>query len=116
MSLMIKDPIWKHRKTKDDTTTDPDFDFDAWLKKHIPVADKDVPKWVAEVKKEYGKADTKFSCVGYCFGAPYICDQLAQNGVCAAGAFAHPAFLKESHFYDLTSMYVRPYHRQNADE
>lgn len=37
----------------------------------------------------------------YCFGAPYVCDQLADGGVCTAGAFAHPAFLKETHFRNL---------------
>ena len=26
-----------------------------------------VPKWVKEVKEKYGKADTKFACVGYVF-------------------------------------------------
>jgi len=31
----------------------------------------------------------------------YVCDQLSASGICAAGAFAHPAFLKESHFYNL---------------
>jgi hypothetical protein len=39
----------------------------------------------------------------YCFGAPYVCDQLAEGGICTAGAFAHPAFLKESHFANLKS-------------
>jgi dienelactone hydrolase len=41
----------------------------------------------------------------YCFGAPYVCRELAEGGNCAAGAFAHPAFLKESHFRSLTSSY-----------
>lgn len=27
-------------------------------------SDEAVPKWVAEVKAMYGKADTKFACVG----------------------------------------------------
>ena len=36
----------------------------------------------------------------YCFGAPYVCDALA-NGTVTAGAFAHPAFLKEHHFSNL---------------
>jgi hypothetical protein len=38
----------------------------------------------------------------YCFGAPYVCDELAGDGV-AAGAFGHPAFLKEHHFMNLKS-------------
>ena len=37
----------------------------------------------------------------YCYGAPYVCDELSSSGICTAGAFAHPAFLKESHFYNL---------------
>ncbi len=39
----------------------------------------------------------------YCFGAPYVCNELAGK-TCAAGAFAHPAFLKEHHFRQLKSM------------
>lgn len=38
----------------------------------------------------------------YCFGAPYVCDELAGETV-TAGAFAHPAFLKEHHFFNLKS-------------
>lgn len=45
---------------------------------------------------------TKFACVGYCFGAPYVCDELAKHTV-TAGAFAHPAFLKEHHFANINS-------------
>lgn len=37
------------------------------------------------------------------YGAPYVCDQLSDKGICSAGAFAHPAFLKEHHFENLKS-------------
>ena len=37
------------------------------------------------------------------YGAPYVCDQLSEKGICSAGAFAHPAFLKEHHFENLKS-------------
>jgi len=42
----------------------------------------------------------------YCFGAPYVCDALSPSSsggepICVAGAFAHPAFLKEEHFRKL---------------
>jgi len=94
------DPVWKHRKDKNDTTTDPGFDHKAWMAKHMAFADEIVPKWVKEVKGKYGKAETKYACVGYCFGAPYVCDELAGDTV-TAGAFAHPAFLKEHHFFNL---------------
>lgn len=41
-------------------------------------------------------------CLRYCFGAPYVCNELAGN-TCSAGAFAHPAFLKEHHFRQIKS-------------
>ena len=65
--------------------------------------------WVLAVTKRYKDSqtyrdsETKFVCVGYCFGAPYVCDELAKQTV-VAGAFAHPAFLKEHHFEKLESM------------
>ena len=80
----------------------PDFDYEAWKRKHIAFADEMVPKWVEAVKQQYGSAKTKYGCVGYCFGAPYVCNELAGNTV-TAGAFAHPAFLKEEHFYNIKS-------------
>ncbi|KAH9826986.1 Dienelactone hydrolase family [Teratosphaeria destructans] len=89
------DPITKYNRQS------PDFDFDHWLKEKMAFSDPAVPKWIDEVKSKYGGPGTKFACVGYCYGAPYVCDQLAAGGSCTAGAFAHPAFLKESHFYNL---------------
>lgn len=35
--------------------------------------------------------------MGYCFGAPYVCNLLGTDAV-SAGAFAHPTLLKEEHF------------------
>ncbi|KAG9511763.1 dienelactone hydrolase, partial [Aureobasidium melanogenum] len=93
------DPVWKHRKNRHDNT-DPDFDYEAWKKKHTAFADVAVPKWVKAVQEGYGKESTKYACVGYCFGAPYVCDELAGDTV-TVGAFAHPAFLKEHHFTNL---------------
>ncbi|KAM6529042.1 hypothetical protein FALCPG4_009994 [Fusarium falciforme] len=92
------DPVWKHRK--DRHTHNPDFDYEAWKRKHTAFADAAVPKWVDAVKKSYGASTTKFACVGYCFGAPYVCNELKGDTV-TVGAFAHPAFLKEHHFHDL---------------
>lgn len=73
-----------------------------WKRKHIAFADVTVPRWVDVVKKVYGSETTKFACVGYCFGAPYVCEELAKDTV-TVGAFAHPAFLKEHHFANLKS-------------
>ncbi|OQV02830.1 hypothetical protein CLAIMM_07958 isoform 3 [Cladophialophora immunda] len=90
-----QDPVWKHRKSRDDPA--PGFDYEAWKKKHIAFADEVVPGWVEAVKAQFGSPTTKYACVGYCFGAPYVCNELARD-ICTAGAFAHPAFLKETHF------------------
>ncbi|KAH0372754.1 dienelactone hydrolase, partial [Aureobasidium melanogenum] len=93
------DPVWKHRKNRHDNS-DPDFDYETWKKKHTAFADEAVPKWVKAVQEGYGKESTKYACVGYCFGAPYVCNELAGDNV-MVGAFAHPAFLKEHHFTNL---------------
>ncbi|KAI8946142.1 hypothetical protein F4801DRAFT_593576 [Xylaria longipes] len=93
------DPVWKHRKDRHDKS-DPSFDYEAWKKKHTAFADMTVPIWVNAVSAQYGRPDTKFACVGYCFGAPYVCNELARETI-TAGAFAHPAFLKEHHFRNI---------------
>lgn len=94
------DPVYLHRK--DGKWTDPELTFNEWLEKYTAVAEEYVPKWIEAVKKEFGKDGTKYACVGYCFGAPYVCESLAgSQPICAVGAFAHPAFLKEHHFRDL---------------
>ncbi|EGP85734.1 uncharacterized protein MYCGRDRAFT_74155 [Zymoseptoria tritici IPO323] len=96
------DPVYKHSTNPTDPSANPDFDFGAWLAKHQAFSDPFVPKWVEEVKQKYGKSGAKFACTGYCYGAPYVMEQLSEKGICTAGAFAHPAFLKESHFENLT--------------
>lgn len=98
-----QDPVWKHRKNRLDKS-DPTFDYEAWKRKHIAFADAAVPRWVQAAKAQYGSVGTKYACVGYCFGAPYVCDELAGNTV-TAGAFAHPAFLKERHFLQIKSRF-----------
>ncbi|KAF5003991.1 hypothetical protein FDECE_9491 [Fusarium decemcellulare] len=92
------DPVWKHRKSRHDTGNK-HFDYEAWKRKHTAFADVAVPKWVQAIKQSYGDS-TKYACVGYCFGAPYVCNQLASETV-SVGAFAHPAFLKEYHFKNI---------------
>jgi len=92
------DPIFVHRLGPKESK--PDFDFEAWKAKYSAFALEKVPEWNTEVKKMYGKPGTKYACVGYCFGAPYVCDALA-DGTCQVGGFAHPAFLKDEHFRNL---------------
>ncbi|KAL2846450.1 Alpha/Beta hydrolase protein [Aspergillus pseudoustus] len=95
------DPVWKHRRNRHDQSN-PNFDYGAWKKKkHMEFADEAVPKWIDEVKRKYGQLSTKYACVGYCFGAPYVCNELAKETV-AAGGFARPAFLREDHFTKVT--------------
>jgi hypothetical protein len=62
-----QDPVTKHRKDPKDKSSPssfPDFDYEAWKKKHMAFADENVPKWVAAVKEQYGKPGTKYACVG----------------------------------------------------
>lgn len=94
------DPIYLHRTAL--RTPKPGFDFEAWLAKYHKVALAHVPSWIDAVKQKYGKAETKYACVGYCFGAPYVCNSLAgASPPCEVGAFAHPAFLKDHHFDEI---------------
>ena len=82
------------------------FDFEAWLAKHAKFAEGHIPGWIDAVKQRYGKPETtRYACVGYCFGAPYVMNSLSTSysspPPCEVGAFAHPAFLKEHHFQNL---------------
>lgn len=56
------------------------FDFEAWLAKHQKFAVEHLDNWVAAVKEKYGQANTKYACVGYCFGAPYVMSSLTPRG------------------------------------
>lgn len=58
------DPVWKHRKDRHDTTTEPNFDYDAWKTKHQEFAAEAVPRWIDAVKAKYGATGTKYACVG----------------------------------------------------
>ena len=48
-------------------------------------------------------APTLMSSLCCSWGAPFVMDQLSSQGICTAGAFAHPTALKESHFSNLTA-------------
>ncbi|TIC90387.1 Protein AIM2 [Colletotrichum higginsianum] len=101
------DPISKYRASKDDPLP-PGFDLAAWRAKHLAFATETVPRWAAAVRERFAAelraetgTETRFACVGYCFGAPFVCDLLAGDDVVSAGAFAHPTALKEEHFTGL---------------
>ncbi|TFK18473.1 alpha/beta-hydrolase [Coprinopsis marcescibilis] len=72
----------------------------AWIEQGRRQADEALPRWLKGVKQIYGP-NAKYSTVGYCFGAPYSMDLGATNEV-VANAIAHPAFLTEDHFTQLT--------------
>ncbi|KAK1975555.1 dienelactone hydrolase [Colletotrichum cereale] len=112
MDYFRGDPISLYRAAKDDPLP-PGFDLAAWRAKHSAFAAETVPRWTAAVRARFGAElraatgtdKTRFACVGYCFGAPYVCDLLAGVGgdgdgepAVSAGAFAHPTALKEEHF------------------
>lgn len=91
-----QDPLEKHRLNG---KLQPDFDFNAWVDKHVKSAETLVPKWITAVRDLYA-GGKKFCCVGYCFGAQYVCNALG-DGTAAVGAFAHPAFLTDEHFANI---------------
>ncbi|KAI0640315.1 Alpha/Beta hydrolase protein [Trametes polyzona] len=76
---------------------EPGWDVDAWVVPFRTSAARVTPPWIEAVRAEYGGPETQFFAVGYCFGAPFVMNLLAEDWV-TAGAFAHPAFLDEGHF------------------
>ncbi|KAH7325545.1 dienelactone hydrolase [Stachybotrys elegans] len=77
---------------------DPNFDLGAWTAKHLHPSEEIGRQWVKNVKAKYGNdGKTKFGCVGYCWGARFVLEQLSDDGICVAGAIAHPSFVNESH-------------------
>ncbi len=100
-SAVPQDPISKYRQASNEPLP-PGFDQAAWRNKHFTFATENVPKWAEAVKAKYASEKTRIACVGYCFGAPFVCTLLAGDLV-SAGAFAHPSLLKEEHFRNLKS-------------
>jgi len=87
------DPIHLH-------TDEVGFDKAAWIAKYRQQAKEAFPKWLKEVREIYG-ANAKYSAVGYCFGGPFALELATTNDV-VASAFAHPAYLNEDHFRNIT--------------
>ncbi|KAK3376291.1 dienelactone hydrolase [Lasiosphaeria ovina] len=96
MDYFCGDPLSKYRQSENEPFPE-GFDRAAWRAKHLAFAIENVPKWAAAVRERFGSPATKYACVGYCFGAPFVCQLLATDTV-SAGAFAHPSLLKEEHF------------------
>ncbi|KAI6370829.1 hypothetical protein MCOR25_004119 [Pyricularia grisea] len=94
VDYFLGDGVGKYSATP---SNDPNFDFKAWIDKHLIASDEIAKKWVQDVKAKYGTSESvKFACVGYCWGARFVARQLSVEGICKVGAVAHPSFLKES--------------------
>ncbi|KAI0352212.1 hypothetical protein OH77DRAFT_1409674 [Trametes cingulata] len=78
---------------------EPGWDVDEWVVPFRTSAARITPPWVEAVRDMYG---LMLRGTGYCFGAPFVMDLLAEDWV-TAGAFAHPAFLDEGHFMRIKS-------------
>ena len=82
------DPIYMHREGV--KTPSKDFDFDVWKEKYHKFAEAHIPAWYSAIKEKLAKPETKFACVGYCFGAPYVCWSLStkegDTPYCTVGA------------------------------
>ncbi|KAL2213783.1 dienelactone hydrolase [Sarocladium strictum] len=95
VDYFLGDSVTKYSKTP---LNDPNFDMGAWVAKHLHPSEEVARKWVKNVKAKYGADDkVKFGAVGYCWGARFVCEQLSEEGICSAGAIAHPSFVNESH-------------------
>ncbi|KAI0275463.1 alpha/beta-hydrolase [Gloeopeniophorella convolvens] len=78
----------------------PDFDMSAWGAKKRTRAKALLPDWTGAIKSKYGTDVTKYTAVGYCFGAPYALEAGATDLV-VASAIAHPSSISEDHFKNI---------------
>ncbi|KAH8118720.1 alpha/beta-hydrolase [Phellopilus nigrolimitatus] len=95
IDYFLGDPIQNH-------IDEDGFDRKAWISKSRAQAREHEPKWYEAIKKRFGQ-ETKYTAVGYCFGAPYVCEAGA-SGKIVAGAIAHPSSLNESHFRNINEV------------
>ncbi|KAF4496738.1 dienelactone hydrolase [Fusarium agapanthi] len=77
VDYFLGDPVTKHSLTP---LSDPNFDFESWKNKHLKASEEAPARWVKTVKMPYGTGeDVKFACVGYCWGAHFVCQQLSAD-------------------------------------
>ncbi|CCM03821.1 uncharacterized protein FIBRA_05970 [Fibroporia radiculosa] len=90
------DPVQNHlsRVGKDYNI---EFDF---LPGKMVRAKQLAPVWIDAARAQFGSPQTKWATVGYCFGAPFVMDCLAQDWI-VCGAFGHPAVLNDNHFRNI---------------
>nr|AMB48909.1 dienelactone hydrolase [Fusarium subglutinans] len=77
VDYFLGDPVTKHSLTP---LSDPNFDFESWKNKHLKASEEAAARWVKAVKIQYGTGkEVKFACVGYCWGARFVCQQLSAD-------------------------------------
>lgn len=68
-------------------------ELSTWIQSHTNEITKPiVDGFLGPLRKDVG-ADTFIGVIGYCFGAKYAVQQLAESGFADAGAIAHPSFV-----------------------
>ncbi|EJU05682.1 alpha/beta-hydrolase [Dacryopinax primogenitus] len=82
----------------EELSKNPDFDRKKWIDAHVPSSQSIVVNFTAAIKEKYGTK--KVGCVGYCFGGQHVMKSLTK-GDAIAGAFVHPAFIKEKDFEEM---------------
>ncbi|OBA22244.1 dienelactone hydrolase [Metschnikowia bicuspidata var. bicuspidata NRRL YB-4993] len=78
---------------KGDPISDSSVDFPSWLLKHTnEITRPIVDEFLKALRKDVG-ISSFIGVVGYCFGAKFTVQHLAEEGLATAGAIAHPSFV-----------------------
>lgn len=82
--MLFGDPVIK---------LDGSTNFQEWLNKHSPEKTRNeaVQPFLQKLRDE--KNPSFVGVVGYCFGAKFVIQQLAEDGLADVGAIAHPSFV-----------------------
>lgn len=78
---------------KGDPIVGPITDFPAWLSRHTnEITRPIVDEFLKSLREQVGES-AFIGVVGYCFGAKYTIQHLAEDGLATVGAIAHPSFV-----------------------
>lgn len=69
-----------------------EIDFNDWKNKHSNEITRPVVEKAMKAIKDLNK-DKKICVIGYCFGAKFAVQQMAEGGLADVGAVAHPSFV-----------------------
>lgn len=71
----------------------PGDDLGPWLEKHTAaITEPIIEGFLSKLRAQIGSS-AFVGLIGYCFGAKYTIQQLAEGGLATAGAVAHPSFV-----------------------